>query len=322
MQIRTLGRTSVRVSEIALGTWGLASGAYGEKAEPSRFESVVKAAWDAGVTTFDVAPLWGDGESEWRTAAALGDHLKDAVLVTRTGQAKMGDRLSGRFESQQIIDDVEASLKRLGRETIDVVLLHNPPMKVLQSDLYRKGVDHLLASGKVRAWGASVVTAEEGRAALEVGAQAIGIAHHALDPHVLHDLTSTMKHYGAAGIARSPLCYGLLAGRWTSETKFGEHDHRSRRWDATSFAERLRQVEELRFLVRDDVPDLATAAMRFVLSSPFVATACVGARSVEQITSAAGASREKPLLPPEDLKRVASVWNGGAGVFGGGIAKK
>lgn len=309
MQTRTLGNLSdVRLSEISLGTWGLASGAYGEKVEPSRYEAVVKRAWEAGVTTFDVAPLWGDGESEWRTAAALGDHLKSAVFVTRTGQAKEGDRMSGRFDSQQIIEDVEASLRRLGRDSVDVLLLHNAPLKVLRSDLYQKGVRHLVETGKVRAWGASVVTAEEGRAALDAGAQALGITHHALDPHVLHDLAAALKQAGAGVIVRSPLCYGLLAGRWSAETKFEKDDHRSRRWDASSFAERLRQVEELRFLVKDDVPDLATGALRFALSSPFVTSVSVGARTVEQIASAAAASRgegTKSGLGDEDLARLA-----------------
>jgi aryl-alcohol dehydrogenase-like predicted oxidoreductase len=303
MQTRTLGRTDVRLSEISLGTWGLASGAYGA-VEPSRFEAVVKKAWEVGVTTFDVAPLWGSGESEWRTAAALGDHLKEAVFVSRAGQIPEPSGPSARFDSQSIIDEVEASLKRLGREHLDVVLLHHPPAKVLQSDLFRKGIDHLIATGKIRAWGASVVTAEEGRAAMELGAGAIGVAHHLLEPDVLHDLGGGMKHHGCGAIVRSPLAYGLLAGAWSEETEFPETDHRSRRWDRRAFDVRLEQVEGMRFLVHDDVPDLATAALRFALSSPFVATVSVGARTPEQIAHAALASRMPPYLPDEDMARL------------------
>lgn len=303
MQTRTLGRTDVRLSEISLGTWGLASGAYGA-VEPSRFEAVVKEAWEKGVTTFDVAPLWGGGESEWRTAAALGDHLKDAVFVSRAGQIQEGTGLSGRYDSQSIIEEVEASLKRLGRDHLDVLLLHNPPAKVLSSDLFRKGIEHLVATGKLRAWGASVITTEEGRLAMEVGAGALGVAHHLLEPDVLHDLGAGMKHHGCGAIVRSPLCYGLLAGAWTEETEFPETDHRSRRWDRRALDVRLAQVEELRFLVRDDVPDLATAALRFALASPFVATVSVGARTPAQIAHAALASREPPYLPDEDMARL------------------
>lgn len=303
MQTRTLGRTDVRLSEIALGTWGLASGAYGA-IEPSRFEAVVKEAWERGVRTFDVAPLWGDGASEWRTAAALGDHLKDATLVTRAGQAIEGKGISGRFDSQSLIESAEASLKRLGRDTIDVLMLHDPPEKVLASDLFRKGLEHLVASGKVRAWGACVATAEEGRLAAQAGASAIGIVHHLLEPDVLHDLGAALKQHGCGAIVRSPLCYGLLAGTWSDATEFPFEDHRSRRWDRGALATRLAQVEEKRFLVHDDVPDLATAALRFALASPFVGTVCVGARTPEQIAHAARASREPPYLPDVDLARL------------------
>ena len=308
MQTRALGRLSdVRLSEISLGTWGLASGAYG-KVEPSCYEAVIKRAWEAGITTFDVAPLWGEGESEWRTAAALGDDLSKAVFVSRAGQSKEGGRILGRFDSQSLIDEVEGSLRRLGRDSIDVLLLHNPPLKVLRSDLYRKGVDHLVETGKIRSWGASVVSAEAGRAALEAGAHALGIAHHALDPHVLRELDAALSGAGAGVLVRSPLCYGLLAGRWSADTKFDKDDHRSRRWDTASFAERLRQVEELGFLVKGDVPDLATGALRFALSSRHVTSVAVGARTVEQVTSAASASAAEgktSALGDEDLALLA-----------------
>ena len=67
MQTRSLGRTDLRLSEIALGTWGLASWSYG-KVLPSHFEETVRSAIEKGVTTFDLAPLWGDGEGERKVA--------------------------------------------------------------------------------------------------------------------------------------------------------------------------------------------------------------------------------------------------------------
>lgn len=293
MQTRSLGMTDIRLSEIALGTWGLASGAYG-RVEPSRYEAVVRQAWDRGVTTFDVAPLWGHTESEWRTAAALGDHLKHAVLISRVGRVREGKDLVSRFDSQSIIEQVEASLGRLGRSDIDVLLLHHPPLKVLHSDLFRKGVEHLITTGKIRTWGASISSIEEGRLAIETGARAICLTHHLLEPDVLHELASDIESHGCGVIVRSPLCYGLLSGAWSKDTVFdASSDHRSRRWDREAFLTRLDQVESKRFLVQGEVPDLATAALRFVLASPLVTTACVGARSTAQIAHAvrAGGSR-------------------------------
>jgi aryl-alcohol dehydrogenase-like predicted oxidoreductase len=304
MQTRTLGFTDIHCSEIALGTWGLASGVYG-RVEPSRFEGVVREAWEHGITTFDVASLWGETESEWRTAAALGDHLKHAVLISRAGRVREGKDLTSRFDSQSIIEQVEASLRRLGRGHIDVLLLHHPPLKVLGSDLFRKGLDHLIATGKIRAWGASISSIEEGRLAMKVGAQAICLTHHLLEPETFHELASDLEHHGCSAIVRSPLCHGLLSGQWSKDTVFpAPDDHRNRRWDRDALITRLEHVEDLRFLVKNDVPDLATAALRFAISNPFVLTACVGARNVAQVAHAAQASRQPPYLPPEDLQRL------------------
>ena len=79
---RALGATDVRVSEIALGCWGLAAQSYG-KVEAAQFEATVRAAWDAGITTFDVAPMWGNGQGERRLGLALGEDLAKAVIIGR-----------------------------------------------------------------------------------------------------------------------------------------------------------------------------------------------------------------------------------------------
>jgi aryl-alcohol dehydrogenase-like predicted oxidoreductase len=307
MQTRTIGQTGIRLSEVTLGTWGLATSAYGEQIEPSRFEAVVKTAWEHGVTTFDVAPLWGDGASEWRTAAALGDFLRDAIFITRVGQQQVNGKLSNRFDAQGILESVDASLRRLGRDRLDVLLLHQAPVKVLASDIFRKGIEHLRMVGKIGAWGASVTTLDEARAALAAGAQTLCLAHHLLDPHLLGELDTDLPSPGASVLVRSPLCYGLLSGTWSADRRFSENDHRSRRWDAASLAARVGQLEECRFLVQGEVPDLATASLRYALSSPRVASLCVGARTPEQIAHAARASRPAPLLPPRDLERLDAV---------------
>src|SRR5512146_215947 len=147
MQTRYLGRTEVRVSEIALGTWGLASGAYGEVSE-ARFEDTVRAAWEAGVTTFDLAPLWGHGASERVTAKALGKNLAEAVLVTRVGQVESGERVMAQFDAIAVAAAIDLSLERIGRDFVDVVLLHNPPDAAMANDRFARGLGAAIASGK------------------------------------------------------------------------------------------------------------------------------------------------------------------------------
>ena len=306
MHHRTLGSTPVMVSEIVLGTWGLAAKSYG-KLDAALFDATVRAAWDAGVTTYDLAGVWGDGESERRTANALGDHLSDAVLITRVGQNKIDGRVVGQFDPTQIIRDVDLSLARLGRQSIDVLLLHNPPAKLLGSSYPLKGLLHLAEAGKVRAWGASVASVEDGRLAVRMGAKVLCIAHNLLAPDDFNELAGLAKDEGIGLLARSTLAYGMLAGAWTKETKFGEDDHRARRWEPEAFAARLERVEKLRFLVKEPIADLATAALRFALASPLIAGAIVGARTPEQIQHAARASVGMPAMSPEDLGALAKL---------------
>jgi aryl-alcohol dehydrogenase-like predicted oxidoreductase len=301
---RALGATDVRVSEIALGCWGLAAQSYG-KVDAATFEATVRAAWDAGVTTFDVSSLWGEGAGERRLGLALGDDLASAVLIGRVGQTMVEGRVQAQFDAPAILRDVEQSLQRLGRSSLDVLLLHNPPPKVLATEYFQKGTGYLQTSGLIKTWGVSVGSLDEARLAIEHGAQVLCLVHNLVHRADLPELLTLIEEHGVGVLARSPLLYGVLSGRFSADTKFGDDDHRSRRWSADAWKRRVDDLDRYRFLVAGEVPDLATAALRFVLSSPVVGAAIVGARTPEQIRHAALASREPPYLPPDHVARLA-----------------
>jgi aryl-alcohol dehydrogenase-like predicted oxidoreductase len=303
---RLLGATDVRVSEIALGTWGLAAQSYG-KVDPAVFEATVRAAWDAGVTTFDIAPLWGQGMGERRLGLALGEQLGEAVIIARVGQSLVEDRVQAQFDAPAILRDVEQTLMRLGRGTLDVLLLHDPPLKVIASEYFQKATGYLLSSGMIKCWGASVGTVEEARLAIEQGAQVLCLVHNLVHRDALAELAPLLTERGIGVLARSPLLYGVLSGRFGADTKFATDDHRSRRWTPESWTRRLEEVDRYRFLVEGEVPDLAIGALRYVLSSPVVGAALVGARSPEQIRHAAQASRTPPYLPPDHAAKIAQT---------------
>ena len=100
MQTRTLGRTDLRVSEITLGTWGLASGSYGP-VRPARVEETIREALEAGVTTFDCAPVWGDSEAQ--VGAVLRDAKADAVVITRGGARLVKGKLLQSFTAEALV---------------------------------------------------------------------------------------------------------------------------------------------------------------------------------------------------------------------------
>lgn len=306
MQTRSLGRTDLSLSEITLGTWGLAEQSYG-RITPERFDETVKKAIDAGVTSFDCAPLWGDGEGERRLGRLLSTAGMDGVVITRAGSRREDGVVRQTFGLADLIRDCDDSLQRLGREHVDLWLLHNPGDATLRKDEWREAVERLERDGKIRAWGVSVGDAEEARLAIGAGAQAICLTYNMLRPNDLEDLAADIATAGCGVLARSPLMYGMLAGHWTRDRLFAEDDHRGRRWNQVAFGERVRQVNELRFLVGKDHPDLATAALRFVLTSAHVTTAVVGARSPYQIASAVDAASGPPYLSDDDVLRLKKV---------------
>lgn len=307
MQSRSLGRTDLVLSEITLGTWGLAEQSYGQVA-PTRFDAVIRAAVDAGVTSFDLAPLWGDGDAERRVGRWIADaKLDEPVIITRGGVERVDGALRRSFASDDLVRGCEASLERLGRETIELFLLHNPGEEALRKEEWREAIDQLEQQGKIRSWGVSVGNADEARIAITAGAHAICITHNLISPQALDDLAPEIARAGCGVLARSPLAYGLLSGQWTASRLFPKDDHRSRRWSTLVLSERVRQVSALRFLVGARHPDLATAALRFVLTHAAVSSAVVGARSPAQIHAAADAADGPPYLSDDEVMRLVKV---------------
>ncbi len=304
MQTRALGRTDLRLSEITLGTGGLAEQAYGAVTQ-ERFEEVVRAAIDAGITTFDVAPLWGDGGSERTVGRLIAEAGIEAVVITRAGVQREGGKVRQSFAPDALVAECEASLERLGREQIDVWLLHSPGEHELRRGEIEEAIERLESSGKIRAWGVSASDASEARLAIDAGAQAVCLPYNLLVPNEVEDLATDLARAGCGVLARSPLAYGLLAGQWSDDRIFAPEDHRARRWSQSAFAERIRQVNALRFLVGAEHRDLATAALRFVLTHPSVATAIVGARTPLQVAAAAEAAGGR--LGDDDVLRLVKV---------------
>jgi aryl-alcohol dehydrogenase-like predicted oxidoreductase len=302
MLTRSLGRSDLRLSEIALGTWGLGASSYG-KVIPARFEETVRAAMDEGVTTFDVAPLWGEAEKkigEWTRGT-------EAVIVTRGGARRVDGKLAHGFETDALVSDCEGSLERMGREHVDLWLLHDPGEEVLRQDAWKEAIDRLESDGKIRAWGVSVGSAEEARMAIAAGAHAICLTYNLLYSSMLEDLSADIATSGCGVLARSPLMYGLLAGQWAPTRRFPEDDHRARRWNKDSLMLRVRQVNDVRFLVGERHRDLATAALRFVLNHNAITCAIVGARTRFQIESAVQAADGPPYLADDEMMRLAKI---------------
>lgn len=307
MDTRPLGRTGVRISEVTLGTWGLASGAYAPT-EEKHVERLVARAIDVGVRAFDMAPLWGDGHGERVVGHVAGQRRDDVRYITRGGIVSADGALLRRYDPESLERDLEGSLERLATDRIDVWLLHDPPEAVLRRDDWRERVERWKTAGKILSWGVSVGDQDRARMALAAGADALCMVYNLLESDDVHDLAAEIAVADACVLARSPLAYGLLSGSWHEEMRFPQRDQRARRWTPEQMRVRVRRVNELRFLVKGEVTSMAAAAIRYVLANRLVASAITGARTVPQLEEIARAADGPPFLPELDLARLGTAF--------------
>ena len=306
MHLRPLGKTGLRVPDLALGTWGLSGDAYGPVEEVTQ-QKVLERALEMGFALFETADAYGSGRMEQLLGRVLSNR-RDVIVVTKGGTDRTTLPARKRFDGPFIRQSVERSLRRLARRRIDVYLLHNPTASCLEGGDAVDTLTALKAEGKIGHWGASVGDRTTGRAALRCGAEVLEMAYNLFESREVHRLAGEIIVSGAGLLARSTLAYGLLAGTWARGREFPEGDHRSERWMPSELERRVDQLSPLRFLVHGDVESLRAAAIRFVLANRVVSTAVLGPRSVAQLEELVREVGMGPLyLRDEDLMRIPRV---------------
>ena len=320
MQTRTLGRTGRSVSVIGLGTWQLGAD-WGEVREADAL-AVLDAAYDAGVTFFDTADVYGDGRSESLIGAWLKANAGSGVTVA----TKMGRRVD-QIPENYVLENFRAwndrSRRNLGVDSLDLVQLHCPPTPVYSSDEVFDALDELVAEGRIRNYGVSVETVDEALTAIaRPGVASVQIILNAFRLKPLDEVLPAAARAGVGIIARVPLASGLLSGRYTLETTFAANDHRTynRHGEAFDVGETfsgvdyetgVRAAAEFSALVAEQVPDAtpAQAALAWIASLPEVSTVIPGARSTEQAAATAAAgSIELPAGFDEAVRRIYDTY--------------
>ena len=308
MNRRDLGATGMKVSEIGFGAWQLGErGWNGPDLEAS--VRLVHQALDAGVNFFDTAPCYGEGRGEQFLGRALAGRWNQVVLCTKFGRSPEGID----FDAGKIRWSVEQSLRRLGTDRVDVVLLHSPPAACLDGGREGAGqfqlLEQLRQEGKLRAYGASVDWAGEmdtvvdtsGSRALEVW---LSLLHQ--EPW---EAVGRARERGVGTIVKVPLESGWLSGKYHAGSTFT--DVRAR-WTREQIERRAALVERFRALLPEGV-SLAHAALRFLLAHPGVSTVIPGIKSPAHLEDNLAAAAAP--LPPGTLAAMRALF---AEVIAGG----
>jgi len=233
MKYRALGNTDLKVSELSFGTWAI-GGSWGSTRDDESLRAL-EVAIDHGVNFFDTADVYGDGHSEELLAKATKG--KEDKIHVATKFCRAGDiHDPATYSMKSVRDYCEGSLKRLQRETIDLYQIHCPPIEILKSGEVFEVLDQLQQEGKIRHYGVSVETVEEGLLCLEnPNVKALQVIFNIFRQKPLEELFPQAYEKGVGILVRLPLASGLLTGKFTKESSFEADDHRSFNRNGESF---------------------------------------------------------------------------------------
>ena len=327
MKYRTLGDTDIAVSEVGFGVWTVSTGWWGE-VDDERSVRLLRDAKERGINYFDTADTYGSGKGETLLADAFG-HVRDEVVIsTKIGYdfynhtARRGQQERPQDWSEEFIRfALEQSLERLGTDYIDFLQLHNTKMDAVEDDELFALMEQFQNEGKIRTYGIAlgpkIGWLEEGvKAMRDRNIEGVQIIYNLLEQDPGRDLIETARETNTSLIVRVPHSSGMLEGHYDENTTFAKNDHRRHRpkeWLTTG----LQKVEQLSFLTASGERTLGQAALKFVLASPEVISTLPNIYGEEQMEEFAATS-ETPDLTPEELSRIAELYENDFGIKASG----
>jgi aryl-alcohol dehydrogenase-like predicted oxidoreductase len=303
MDYRPLGRTGVEVSPLCLGA--MMFGEWGNR-DHDECVRIIHRALDAGINFIDTADVYSRGESEQIVGKALlGGRRDDVVLATKV-HGTMGDDPNQQGNSRRwIVKEVEASLRRLQTDWIDLYQIHRPEPVTTDIDETLGALSDLVHQGKVRYIGSSTfppsqiveaqwVARERGRERFVTEQP----PYSALVREVEADVLPTCRRHGIGVIPWSPLAGGWLSGRWRKGQEppgSMRADRIPARYDLSLPANqrKLEAADALGRLADEAGMPLVHLAIAFVINHPAVSAAIVGPRTMEHLESQLGAADVK-----------------------------
>jgi aryl-alcohol dehydrogenase-like predicted oxidoreductase len=268
----------------------------------------IDAAYGAGVTFFDTADVYGGGRSEILIGRALRAKRDRVVIATKVGNRTTPDgKWMKDFSKRWIEEAIDASLARLGLDSVDLYQLHSAGDTAEYRDETFEALEALRTAGKIRFYGISVGPVAHGPWVIRnTPAQVVQVVYNMLEREAERELLPLAQERGVGIIGRVPLASGFLTGKFAPDARFPLNDHRSRNYPPEKVRATLDKVARLGFLTEGTPKTLGQAALQYCLAHPAVSTVIPGAKTPEQVRSNAAAS-DGVLLTPEEVVRVRSI---------------
>ena len=299
MRKQRLGKTDLEFTRVGLGTWAIGGGdwrfGWGPQDKQDAVDAILRAV-ELGINWVDTAPVYGDGNSERLVGQALGQLGADRPYVaTKFGRVIQPDgSISANIKRASIIRECEASLERLGVETIDLYQMHWPDPEEDIEEAWQAMCD-LKSQGKVRHIGVSNHNVAQMRR--------LGVIHEIASlqppysmvvPGIEAEVLPYCGEHHIGVICYSPMCKGLLSGKFSKQraAALPESDHRSRdpKFSEPQLSLNIELADGLAAIAGRAGRSVAELAIAWTLRRGAVTAAIVGARNPAQIEGTAGAA--------------------------------
>jgi len=310
MKYRKLGGTGLKVSEISLGSWLT----YGGYVERENAVNSIKTAYDLGINFFDTANVYERGAAEELVGQTLKSYPRDSYVLATKVFGSMGDGPNDRGLSRKhIMEQADASLKRLGHDYIDIYYCHRYDDETPLVETLR-AMDDLVRQGKVLYVGVSEWQASQ-------MAEALGAADRLLldrivvnqpkynmfERYIEKEIIPLGERSGIGQVVFSPLAQGLLTGKYTSDSDIPADSRAAKlEWVRNGITgEKIEKVRQLEGVAGELDLSVGNLALAWILRQRNVASALIGASRPEQVTENAKASGIE--FNEETLNRIEEI---------------
>ncbi|HPN38710.1 MAG TPA: aldo/keto reductase [Melioribacteraceae bacterium] len=316
MKYNSFGKTDLSVSEIGFGAWGIGGPAMAGSipigwgnVDDNDSIAALKKSYDLGITFYDTADFYGLGHSEELLGKVFGSN-KSIIIATKVGHKLNADNsIMLDYSYNHIIDACNNSLKRLKRDYIDLYQLHSAKINHLIDGECIKAMEDLLKAGKIRYWGLSLNTFNPFPEAEFLINNNLGnsfqLVFNIINQRALSIIQDAYKK-GYAIIARMPLQFGLLTGKFNKYSSFPANDHRSFRLNYEILSKTLDELDKIWFLTEKYNITKTSLSLSFIASTSGISTLIPGIKNVQQ---AIDNTTNIIKLEDEDIKLINRLYS-------------
>lgn len=310
MQYNKLGKHGIKLSELSYGSWVT----FGKQLDLVAVKILMRAAVDGGVNFFDNAEAYASGQAEILMGQALKDYRReDLVVSTKIFWGGKGPNDTG-LSWKHLMEGTRSSLKRLDLEYVDLLFCHRPDPNTPMEETVR-AMDTIVRRGWAFYWGTSEWKVEQIEEAHRVAAATNSIPPAMEQPEysmferdkVEKEFAPLYAKYGMGTTIWSPLCYGVLTGKYNQGIPQGSRLEKEVGLRDAITPQRIAKVEKLIGVAKELGCTMAQLALAWCLKNRNVSSVILGATKTEQIRENLGAIAVKERLSPDWMSRIEGI---------------